>query len=175
MKQNWDVCLAHVLKSEGGFSDHPSDPGGMTNLGVTKKVWEEWTGKPATEQDMRNLTHDDVAPLYQKRYWDAVHGDDLPSGVDLCVFDCAVNAGVGRSARFLQRTAQVTTDGIIGPGTMKAVQAMSPLLVIRDFCAQREMHYKSLPTFPTFGKGWMARLDKVEDDAMKMVSPSAPV
>ena len=67
MKENFQTCLEHVLKSEGGFSNHPSDPGGVTNLGVTKKVWEEWTGKPATEQDMRNLTHDDVAPLYQKR------------------------------------------------------------------------------------------------------------
>ena len=175
MKSNWDTCLAHVLKSEGGFSNHKDDPGGMTNLGVTKKVWEEWTGKPATEQDMRGLTHDDVAPLYKKRYWDVVHGDDLPAGVDLCVFDCAVNAGVSRSARFLQRTAQVTADGIIGLGTLKAVQALSSSLVIRDFCAQRELHYKSLPTFPTFGKGWMARLDRVEDDAMKMASPSVPV
>lgn len=175
MKENWDACLAHVLNSEGEFSNHKDDPGGMTNLGVTKKVWEEWTSKSATEQDMRGLTHDDVAPLYKKQYWVAVHGDDLPAGVDLCVFDCAVNAGVNRAARFLQRTAQVTADGIIGPGTLKAVQALSPSLVIRDFCAQRELHYKSLPTFPTFGKGWMARLDKVEDDAMKMASPSAPV
>ena len=67
MKSNWDTCLAHVLKSEGGFSNHKDDPGGMTNLGVTKKVWEEWTGKPATEQAMRGLTHDDVAPLYKKQ------------------------------------------------------------------------------------------------------------
>ena len=175
MKENFGVAFNSMIKHEGGFVNHPKDPGGMTNLGVTKKVWDDWTGGNADEQEMRSLTPDKVAPLYKKRYWDAIKGDDLPSGIDLCVFDCAVNAGVSRAARFLQRTAQVTTDGIIGPGTLKAVQALSTSLVIRDFCAQREMHYKSLPTFPTFGKGWMARLDRVEDDAMKMSSPSVPV
>lgn len=170
MKENWESCLAHVLKSEGGFSNHSSDPGGMTNMGVTKRVWEEWTGKPATEQDMRGLTYADVAPLYRKHYWDAVCGDLLPDGVDLCVFDCAVNAGVVRAIKFLQRSANVEADGVIGPKTLKAVNDMNHTALIRDFCAQREFHYKSLPTFATFGKGWMARLDRVEEDSREMVA-----
>lgn len=168
MKHNWDTALAHILKYEGGYVNHPADPGGMTNLGVTKRVWEEWTGKPATEADMRALTPAMVAPLYKKRYWDAVCGDELPSGVDLCVVDCAVNAGVGRAAQLLQQAVGVTVDGKIGPKTLAAVTAMPADKVIEKFCDLREAHYKSLPTFATFGKGWMNRLASVETASVNM-------
>jgi len=165
MKHNWEEAFAHVLKYEGGYVNHPNDPGGMTNLGVTKRVWEEWTGKPATEADMRALTPAMVGPLYKKRYWDAVRGDDLPSGVDLCVFDCAVNAGVGRASRFLQQAVGVDADGKIGPMTISAVTAKPAEEVIEDFCALRGAHYKGLSTFETFGKGWMRRLASVKAES----------
>lgn len=168
MKHNWDEALKHILKYEGGYVNHKADPGGMTNLGVTKRVWEEWTGKPATEADMRGLTPAMVSPLYKKRYWDAVRGDDLPSGVDLCVFDCAVNAGVSRASKFLQQAIGVPADGVIGPKTLAAVTAMPADKVIGKFCELREAHYKSLPTFPTFGKGWMTRLTSVETESKHM-------
>jgi len=168
MKHNWEEALAHILKYEGGYVNHPSDPGGMTNLGVTKRVWEEWTGKPATEADMRALTPAMVAPLYKKKYWDAVRGDDLPSGVDLCVFDAAVNAGVGRASKFLQQAAGVTADGQIGPKTISAVTAKPADEIIEAFCALREAHYKSLSTFDTFGKGWMRRLASVKGESTDM-------
>ena len=168
MKHNWDEALAHILKYEGGYVNHPADPGGMTNLGVTKRVWEEWTGKPATETDMRSLTPAMVAPLYKKRYWDAVRGDDLPSGVDLFVFDCAVNAGVGRASRFLQQAVGVVADGAIGPKTLEAVTKMPADEIIDKFYDLREAHYKSLPTFATFGKGWMNRLNSVEAESINM-------
>jgi len=168
MKENWEEALAHVLKYEGGYVNHPSDPGGMTNLGVTKRVWEEWTGKPATESEMRSLTPDLVAPLYKKRYWDAVRGDDLPGGVDLCVFDCAVNAGPGRASQFLQRVVGVAQDGKIGPVTLLAIWKKEPVSIIAEFCHYREQHYRSLDTFATFGKGWMRRLDDVEAECKGM-------
>jgi lysozyme family protein len=168
MKHNWEEALAHILKYEGGYVNHPADPGGMTNLGVTRRVWEEWTGKPATEADMRALTPATVAPLYKKRYWDAVRGDDLPSGVDLCVFDAAVNAGVGRASKFLQQAVGVIADGQIGPKTVSAVAAEPASVVIEAFCDLREAHYKSLGTFATFGKGWMRRLDSTEVDSNNM-------
>jgi lysozyme family protein len=168
MKQNWDEALKHILKYEGGYVNHKDDPGGRTNLGVTQRVWEEWTGKPATEEDMRGLTVAMVSPLYKKRYWDAVRGDDLPSGVDLCVFDCAVNAGVGRASKFLQQAVGVTADGQIGPKTLAAVTAKPADEVIEAFCNLREAHYKSLPTFTTFGKGWMNRLGAVEAESKHM-------
>ena len=156
MKENFEVALKALLKHEGGFVNHPADPGGMTNLGVTKKVWEEFVGHAVDEQAMRSLTPETVAPLYKKRYWDAVHGDDLPSGVDLCVFDCAVNCGVSRSVRFLQHSVGAVEDGVMGPDTLARVTKSLPNKLIADFCAQREMFYKGLPTFGDFGKGWMA-------------------
>lgn len=168
MRHNWETALAHVLRYEGGYVNHPSDPGGMTNLGVTKRVWEEWIGRPATEADMRSLTPELVGPLYKKRYWDAVSGDLLPSGVDLCVFDCAVNAGVGRASKFLQQAAGVTADGQIGPKTIEAVTKLPADEIVEKFSNLREAHYKSLPTFQTFGKGWMNRLASVEAESKDM-------
>ncbi len=168
MKENWEEALAHVLKYEGGYVNHKDDPGGRTNLGVTQRVWEEWTGKPATEADMRSLTVGMVSPLYKKRYWDAVRGDDLPSGVDFCVFDCSVNAGVGRASKFLQQAVGVTADGQIGPKTLEAVTKMSADELIEKFCDLREAHYKSLNTFATFGKGWMRRLDGIRSESKHM-------
>ena len=91
MKQNFEAALAHLLSPdiEGGFSNHPDDPGGITNLGVTLRTWEEWVGRPVTEKEMRELTPAKVAPLYKKKYWDRVLGDELPSGLDALVFDTA--------------------------------------------------------------------------------------
>ena len=86
MKDNFEESLAHVLKSEGGYVDHPKDPGGATNLGTTKKVWEEWVGHEVTKDDIKALTVADVAPLYKARYWDKCRCDDLPHGVDFAVF-----------------------------------------------------------------------------------------
>ena len=170
MRHNWDEALRHILKYEGGYVNHPSDPGGMTNLGVTKRVWEEWTGKPVTEADMRALTPEMVGHLYKTRYWNAVQGDDLPSGVDLCVFDAAVNAGVGRASKFLQQAIGVTADGQIGPKTIAAITAKPADEVVAKFCDLREAHYKSLPTFATFGKGWMRRLASVESEAQTLTA-----
>ena len=82
MEENFDECLKMLLVHEGGFINHPRDPGGITNLGVTKRVWEQWVGRKVTEQEMRNLKPSDVAPLYKKNYWDRCKCDDLPSGLD---------------------------------------------------------------------------------------------
>jgi lysozyme family protein len=168
MKHNWDEAFKHILKHEGGYVNHPSDPGGITNLGVTKRVWEEWTGKRVSEADMRALTPEMVAPMYKKKYWDVIRGDDLPSGLDLCVFDAAVNAGVGRASKFLQQAVGVTADGQIGPKTISAVTSKPADEIIEAFCALREAHYKSLNTFDTFGKGWMRRLASIKAESTDM-------
>ena len=168
MKENFDDALKALLKHEGGYVNHPQDPGGMTNLGVTKRVWEEFVGHEVDEQTMRGLTPDDVAPLYKKRYWDAVRGDDLPSGVDLCVFDCAVNSGVGRASKFLQKALGVADDGKIGPGTLAAVASKDPKELVESFCDQRQAFLEGLPTFATFGKGWSRRVSEVREQAIIM-------
>ena len=92
MQNNFESCLKNLLKHEGGFVNHPKDPGGMTNLGVTKAVYEAWVGHEVTEKTMRELTTEAVAPLYRKKYWDACRADELVSGLDYVVFDCAVNS-----------------------------------------------------------------------------------
>ena len=169
MKENFEQCLAHVLKSEGGYVNNPKDPGGETNLGVTRRVWQSWVKRDLTDDEMHQLTPEMVAPLYWAKYWDAIQGDLLPDGVDLCVFDCAVNCGVSRAVRFLQHSVGAVEDGVMGPDTLARVTRSLPNKLIADFCAQREMFYKGLPTFGDFGKGWMARLDRVEDDSRDMV------
>lgn len=161
MKENFDAALKAVLHHEGGFVNHKDDPGGMTNLGCTKKVWEEWVGHPVTELDMRNLTPYDVAPLYKAKYWDRVKGDDLPAGVDYVVFDAAINSGPGRAAKWLQECVGVTADGAIGPGTLKAVAAQDPAVLVKHYNEKRRAFLQSLPTWGTFGKGWGRRVDEV--------------
>ena len=168
MNGNFDKALEYVLQSEGGFSDHKDDPGGMTNLGVTKAVWEEWVGHEVTEKTMRSLTPADVKPLYKRKYWDKVCGDDLPSGLDYCCFDAAVNSGAGRAVKWLQGVVGVDVDGALGPKTLAAVRAFNRDQAISDYCKRRLSFLTDLPTWKTFGKGWTARVIKVEQSALKM-------
>lgn len=166
------VCLAEVLHHEGGFVDHPRDPGGMTNLGITRKTWEDWTGKPASEADMRGLTVAKVTPLYRANYWDKVAGDDLHPALALCVFDFAVNASPARAARYLQTMLGVTRDGIVGPATVEAARGFVATVgageAVRRFQQSRRNYYKQLGTFDTFGRGWLRRVDAVETAALKL-------
>jgi len=158
-----------MLASEGGYVNHPSDPGGRTNLGVTQRVWEEWVGRESNEKEMRSLTPELVAPLYKRKFWDACKCDDLPTGVDYLVFDFAVNAGPGRSAKILQTAVGVPADGAIGPITLAAVNAQDPVELIEKFSQAKEDFYRSLSTFDTFGKGWLNRVSAVKIKASSML------
>jgi lysozyme family protein len=169
MLNNFDNCLKKLLVHEGGFSNHSQDPGGMTNLGVTAKVWAEWVGHDVNEKIMRNLTPSDVAPLYKRKYWDACRADDLVSGLDYVVFDYAVNSGVGRATKTLQACVGVPIDGGIGPVTLAAVKTQNPTDIIEKVCDKRLDFLKSLSTFPTFGKGWERRVNEVKASALKML------
>ena len=165
MISNFPASLALVLKSEGGFSNHPADPGQMTMLGVTKKVWEAWVKRDVDEAEMRALTPEMVGPLYKAQYWDACHCSDLPRGVDYAVFDAAVNMGSGRAAKLLQTALGVTADGAIGRATIAAATAADPVELLEAFSLGKEAFYQSLPTFATFGKGWLNRVSNVQDAA----------
>ena len=170
MISNWQKSFELMLKSEGGFSNHPSDPGGMTNLGVTKATWEGWVGREVDEAEMRGLTAEKVEPLYKERYFDAVRGDELPMGLDYLMFDFAVNAGAGRAIKTLQTAVGVTPDGGFGPMTMAAVQAVDPVELIERFSQAKENFYRSLNTFATFGKGWLNRVADVKVKANLMLA-----
>jgi lysozyme family protein len=170
MKENFNEALKAILKHEGGYVNHPKDPGGMTNLGVTKKVWEAWVGHPVGEKEMRALTPETVGPMYKKKYWDAVKADELPTGLDYLMFDFAINAGPGRAAKTMQKAIGTTPDGAIGPKTMAALKAADPTDLIAKFSMEKELFYKALPTFATFGKGWLRRVDEAKSHAVTMLA-----
>lgn len=170
MKENFDKSFAKIIRHEGGFVNHPADPGGMTNLGVTKRVWEEWVGHAVDEKAMRSLTPELVKPLYKRKYWDKVCGDDLPAGVDYCVFDAAVNSGPGRAVKWLQQSLGVPQDGALGPKTLAATKAADPQLLVVGYNAVRLAFLQALPTWNTFGRGWGRRVAEVKQDASTMTA-----
>lgn len=171
MQQNFDLALAHVLQFEGGYSDHPRDPGGATNLGITIEVLRSYRGQSVTKDDVRALTVAEAARIYRERYWDAASCAALPSGLDLAVFDCAVNQGVGRATRFLQQAARVKVDGRIGPVTLGAVSAAPKEALLTEFMARRMLGYGLLGSlFKTFGLGWSRRLMATQTKALTLLS-----
>ena len=165
---NFPHAFSAVLVHEGGYVNNPKDPGGVTNLGCTKTTWEEYCGHPVDERTIRSLTPLDVAPLYKRKYWDKVKGDDLPAGVDYVVFDAAINSGPGRAAKWLQACVNAYADGIIGDKTLQAVRNKDAKELINDYCAYRLAYLKMLQTWPTFGKGWERRVKEVNATALLM-------
>jgi lysozyme family protein len=121
-----------------------------------------------SEADMRNLTKDDVKPLYKRKYWDQVSGDLLPAGLDYAVFDAAINSGPGRAAKWLQEVVGVVADGSIGPATLKAIGAFKTLTIIAQYNDKRLQFLEALPTFSDFGNGWSNRISLVQSIASKL-------
>jgi lysozyme family protein len=111
---------------------------------------------------MRALTPDDVAPLYKRKYWDKVQGDELPSGIDYVVFDAAINSGPGRAVKLLQACVGVEVDGGIGPKTLAAVRAFDSKQLVADYSKRRLSFMMDIPVWPTFGRGWTKRVQEVE-------------
>jgi lysozyme family protein len=170
MSSNFKECLELVLKAEGGWVNHPKDPGGETNLGVTKRVWEEWVGHPV--ESLKKLTKEDVAPLYEQKYWRPCYCEVLPRGLDFVVFSMGVNAGPGRSVKLLQSAIGILPDGIIGPRTRALISSSNGADIVAKFSEVRREYYKSLKTFPIFGRGWLARVDREEEEALQMIKNS---
>jgi lysozyme family protein len=168
MNRNWDKCFDLVIVNEGGYVDNPSDPGGATNLGCTKAVWEQYVGHEVTKDDIKKLTKEDVKPLYKKRYWDAIHGDAIPSGLDYSIFDAAINSGVTRASKWIQEIVGVPADGAIGNNTVAAITQINPVTLINEFCDKRQTFLESLKTFPVFGKGWTKRVKEVRNRSLDM-------
>jgi lysozyme family protein len=165
MKENYAQSLKQVLKYEGGYVDHPQDPGGPTNKGVTQAVYDSWRkSQNLPIQSVRNIADSEVAAIYKNLYWDRISGDSLPTGVDFAVFDFAVNSGVDRAAKYLQAVVGVTQDGQIGPATIQATKDYVAMAVTN----KRLAFMKSLAIWPTFGKGWGARIADVKNQILAL-------
>jgi lysozyme family protein len=174
MKENFKACLKAVLRYEGGYVNHPSDPGGATNYGVTFRVYDAWRRKHGlAPRSVKLIEMSEVEAIYKRDYWDRIKGDDLPSGVDLAVFDLAVNSGVSRAAKMLQACVGVPQDGLIGPATLAAVRSHHNCHVA--LCSRRLAFLQRLSTWPTFGRGWGSRVADVKKKCCNLAdNPPAP-
>lgn len=166
---NYAQSLAAVLVHEGGYVNDPRDHGGATNKGVTQAVYDDFLAKHGLpHQSVKAITSGEIGQIYRGGYWNAVRGDDLPSGLDYAMFDFAVNSGVNRASRYLQSCLGVTTDGHIGPVTLGAIHNVTA--TIAALCDKRLAFLRSLQTFDHFGKGWTARVNDVAAKAKGMAA-----
>ncbi|WEJ57570.1 glycoside hydrolase family 108 protein [Devosia sp. FJ2-5-3] len=173
----FDACLAQVLAHEGGYVDHPADPGGATNMGITRKTLARWRNiSPWTElpkSAVENLTREEAARIYRARYWNPCRADHMPAGLDLALFDFAVNSGPDRAIRTLQAGIGVAADGVVGPVTLAAAEKARPNEAINDLCDRRMRFLQGLSTFPTFGRGWTSRVSTIRKTALATVPKAA--
>lgn len=177
MHTNFEMVLPEVLKHEGGFVDHPRDPGGATNKGITIATFRAFVDPDGSVADLRALTTAQAGIVYKAQYWDKVKGDDLPSGLDYAVFDFAVNSGPSRAAKYLQRIVGVAQDGAIGAHTLAAVSRLDVEDLIQSLCDERLAFMKRIrggSLWQTFGRGWQRRVDEVLAKALGMVDLIAP-
>jgi lysozyme family protein len=168
MRSSYDEALRRLLQHEGGYTNHPDDPGGPTNYGITIFDYRKYVKPEASADDVRAMALDDAKAIYRAKYWDAVAADSLPAGVDYAVFDYGVNSGISRAAKVLQRVLGVQDDGRIGPMTLAAAAKCDPAVTVEKICAERLKFLQSLRTWPVFGKGWGRRVGEVEAAALAL-------
>lgn len=167
-EDNFAACLAFTLRHEGGYADHPKDPGGATNFGVTHAMLARWRGAPCTKDDVRALTSSEAGDIYRKFYWDVVGAGALAAGLDAVAFDHAVHSGPRAAVKALQKALGVRADGVCGAATRAALPYADPTRTILAMCRSRRAFLARLSTYPTFGRGWMARIAALETTALAM-------
>lgn len=178
MHANFKQSLKHALIHEGGYVNHPNDPGGATNKGVTLDNFRRYVKPNGTVHDLKRLTEDQAGIVYKRFYWDKVMGDDLPAGVDFAVFDFGVNSGPSRAVKYLQAIVGATQDGRTGPATLAAVNRHDPKVLINTLCDRRLAYMKRIrkgQLWKHFGKGWSRRVASVRDVGLQMAGASKPV
>lgn len=176
-KLNFPQVLKKTLAHEGGYVNHPDDPGGATNFGITHKTLAAHRGvKSVSKTQVKNISMEEVEAIYRKHYWDVVRGDELPDGFDLVVFDAAVNSGPKRGIQWFQAGLGVKRDGQLGPHSMgRAVGTLDGVGVIQKACKARMSFLRGLRHWGTFGKGWSRRVIAVEVEAVAMYTRSVDV
>ena len=158
MIENFDKAVAIILEKEGGYSNAAWDNGGPTNHGITIRTLAAWRNRPVTSADVQTLTKQEAKQIYLANYWQPICADNLPAGVDLCIFNAAVNVGVSTAAKHLQEILKVTIDGRIGQQTLFALKYANAEDVIAKFQRQMVDYYRLLPDYNIAGKGWITRL-----------------
>ena len=173
MRDSYPQAIKAVLLHEGGYVNHPKDPGGATNKGVTQKVYDAYRvrhGEPIL-LSVKSISDGEVHDIYRMQYWNAIRGDELPAGIDYCVFDFAVNSGPSRAVKYLQTALGVKPDGLLGLVTLQAaIEAGASPTVIQTICNNRLAFLKGLKTWPTFGKGWGSRVEGVRKLSLQLAS-----
>jgi lysozyme family protein len=167
MKAGFTRALKAVLVHEGGKIDHPKDPGGRTNQGITQRVYDGYRRRRGNEpRDVYAMVQPERDAIYRQQYWNAVKGDELPAGVDYVCFDGAVNSGPGQAIKWLQRalgpryTGKI--DGVMGAITLDALAAHPNHGALIDaICARRLAFLRALRPWGTFGRGWAKRVAAV--------------
>jgi lysozyme family protein len=167
-----ELCIPRTLAHEGGYVNHPSDPGGATNRGITIGTFRRYIKAKGKIADLKAMTQAQAVKVYEAQYWDAVKADQMPFGVDFALFDFAVNSGPARAAMFLQEIVGAAPDGKIGPLTLAAVAKMDAPWVVNELCNDRLTFLRRLSTWSSFGKGWTRRVSDVR--AAALMDATAP-
>jgi lysozyme family protein len=165
---NFERVMKEIFHHEGGYVDHPADPGGATNMGITFAVLQSWRGKPITKQDVKDMTQDEAMDIYRENYWNPTKCPQLPDGVDLVMMDGSVNSGIGRAPKWIQLAVGAEPDGKIGPKTLAAINAADPVKIIDAALDARLAFLKRLKHWDVFGKGWSRRVESVRKVAKEM-------
>jgi lysozyme family protein len=171
----YDEALRRLLAHEGGYTNHPSDPGGPTNFGITLADYRKYIKPDATATDVRAMSVDQAKAIYRKRYWDAQRCDELPAGVDYSVFDYGVNSGTGRSGKVLRRILGLPdTTHLVTDEVLRAVGRRDPKALITAINEERLAFLKRLQTWPVFGRGWGRRVAEVRSVSLGMANERRP-
>ena len=159
--QNFEKSLALTLKYEGGFVDNPFDPGGATNMGVTLATLSNYRSCTATKLDVKRLTQTEASAIYLKQYWEPLLAQQLPNGVDMFMFDYAVNSGPARAVKALQSSLGLPPDGNVKVSTLQAALRQDQATLIRALASKRLGFLQRLRSFQQFGRGWKTRVEAV--------------
>jgi lysozyme family protein len=171
MQSTYDQCLSRLLAHEGGYTNHPSDPGGPTNFGITIHDYRKYVKPDATAADVRAMKLDEAKTIYRHKYWDAQRCDELPAGVDYVVFDYGVNSGIGRSGKVLRRALKLADNSSsVTDAVIAAARATDARRLIAAICDERLRFLQSLRTWPVFGAGWGRRVAEVRSVALAMAA-----
>jgi lysozyme family protein len=176
MQSTFEACLLRLLAHEGGYTNHPSDPGGPTNFGITIGDYRKYLEPNATAADVRAMKIDDAKRIYRSKYWDAQRCDELPAGVDYAIFDYGVNSGLGRSGKVLRRALKLPDNSsAVTEPVIAAARSIDPRILIVAICDERLHFLQSLKTWSVFGAGWSRRVAEVKSVALAMAADFRPV